>query len=75
MSFSNASTGDKPADPYTQKNAEQPDLKTKVNDLVDFINKCKYGMMTTKEAHSDKLVSRCMALTATVGSLPNALSR
>ncbi|KAI9167079.1 Protein bli-3 [Paramyrothecium foliicola] len=65
MSFSNTSTGDKQADPYKAKTLEEPDLKTKVNDLVEFITKSKYGMMTTKEADSDKLVSRCMALAAT----------
>lgn len=66
MSFSNTSTGDKPADPYKQANVSEPDLKTKVEDLVDFINKAKFGMLTTHEAATDNLVSRCMALAATV---------
>jgi hypothetical protein len=66
MSFSNTSTGDKPADPYKQKAIEDPSLKTKVDDLVEFITKSKFGMMTTKEAHSDLLVSRCMAVAGTV---------
>jgi general stress protein 26 len=65
MSFSNTSTGDKPADPYTSKSIAEPDVKTKVNDLVEFITKSKFGMLTTHESHSDKLVSRCMALAAT----------
>jgi general stress protein 26 len=65
MSFSNTSTGDKPADPYKQANEEQVNLKTKVEDLVNLITKCKFGMMTTHEAASDRLVSRCMALAAT----------
>jgi hypothetical protein len=66
MSFSNTSTGDKPADPYKKANADEVDTKTKVQDLVTFIEKCKFGMMTTHEAASDNLVSRCMALAATV---------
>ena len=37
-----------------------------VNDLVEFMKSCKFGMMTTKAADSDKLASRCMALAATV---------
>jgi general stress protein 26 len=65
MSFSNTSTGDKPADPYKKANADEVDTKTKVQDLVTFIEKCKFGMMTTHEAASDNLVSRCMALAAT----------
>ena len=65
MSFSNTSTGDKPSDPYKEKNTDQPDLKTKISDLVDFVTKSKYAMMTTREADSDKLVSRCMAVAAT----------
>lgn len=69
MSFSNANTGDKPADPYKKLNAEDPDLNTKVEGLVDFITTAKFGMMTTHEASSNNLVSRCMALAATV-SLP-----
>jgi hypothetical protein len=68
MSFSNTSTGDKPADPYKQANEEQVNLKTKVEDLVNLITKCKFGMMTTHEAASDRLVSRCMALAATVNN-------
>lgn len=66
MSFSNTSTGDKPADPYKQLNEDEPDLKTKVEQLVEFITKAKFGMMTTHEVASEQLVSRCMALAATV---------
>ncbi|KAK5998360.1 Protein bli-3 [Cladobotryum mycophilum] len=65
MSFSNTSTGDKPADPYKAANKEVVDLPTKINDLVDFITTCKFGMMTTVEASTSELVSRCMALAAT----------
>ncbi|KAG5925484.1 hypothetical protein E4U42_004244 [Claviceps africana] len=64
-SFSNTSTGDKPADPYKQANQQELDVRTKVEDLGNFINACKYGMMTTKSAESGRLVSRCMAVAAT----------
>ncbi|KOS17951.1 Protein bli-3 [Escovopsis weberi] len=65
MSFSNTSTGDKPADPYKETNKDVVDLPTKFHDLIEFITDCKFGMMTTVEATSTKLVSRCMALAAT----------
>jgi len=61
-SFSNTDTGNKPADPYTQKNLEEPSLKEKVEDLLSFIDKTKFCMMTTQTADSDLLASRCMAL-------------
>jgi hypothetical protein len=64
----NTNTGDKPADPYKATNYEEVSLDNKVNDLVDFIKGCKFGMMTTKAADSDKLASRCMAVAATVRS-------
>ncbi|KAL8798352.1 MAG: hypothetical protein Q9200_007791 [Gallowayella weberi] len=48
MSFSNTDTGDKPADPYKAVNKTEPKLKEKVEDLVDFIESCKFGMMTTR---------------------------
>ncbi|KAL6881353.1 blue light inducible protein [Trichoderma novae-zelandiae] len=61
------SSENKPADPYTEVNKDEADLQTKVTDLVNFITKCKFGMMTTIEAGSaqNNLVSRCMALAAT----------
>jgi len=65
-SFSNASTGDKTADPYTAKNEQEPSLKQKVDDLVAFIDKTKFSMLTTRVADSDLLASRAMALAATV---------
>ncbi|CAD0016135.1 unnamed protein product [Aureobasidium pullulans] len=69
MSFSNTDTGSKPADPYTAKNLEQPDtLKEKVGDLITFVEKSKYCMMTTRIASSGLLVSRCMALAAKEGN-------
>jgi hypothetical protein len=41
---------------------ENPPLTEKVQDLVKFIEKCKFCMMTTRIASSGLLVSRCMAL-------------
>jgi hypothetical protein len=75
MSFSNTDTGSKPADPYKEANKQEVDLETKINDLVSFVQGCKFGMMTTKAANSDKLASRCMALAATVGQRPSQLAR
>ena len=68
MSFSNADTGSKPADPYKAKNAEETATKEKVDGLVEFITACKFGMMTTRIESTGLLVSRCMALAAKVGS-------
>lgn len=65
MSFSNTDTGDKPADPYTATNIQDPDLKEKVEDLVNFVSKCKFCMMTTRTSDG-LLASRCMALAAKV---------
>ena len=65
--FSNTDVpGDKPADPYTAINKSNPDLKEKVDDLVSFIDSCKFGMMTTRIGSSGLLTSRCMALAAKV---------
>lgn len=65
--FSNASTGDAPADPYKAANSDnEVTLETKIDDLVTFMNACKFGMMTTRDSTSGALVSRCMALAATV---------
>lgn len=66
MSFSNTDTGSKNADPYTEKNHENAALKDKVEDLVQFIEKCKFCMMATRIADSGLIVSRCMALAAKV---------
>ena len=65
-SFSNADTGSKPADPYTQKNLEEVSLKEKVEDLFTFIDKTKFCLFTTQAADSDLLASRAMALAAKV---------
>ncbi|KAL8799128.1 MAG: hypothetical protein Q9182_006134 [Xanthomendoza sp. 2 TL-2023] len=67
MSFSNTDTGDKPADPYKEANKTEPKLKEKIEDLVDFIESCKFGMMTTRIESTGLLVSRCMALAAKEG--------
>lgn len=65
--FSNADTGSKVADPYTQKNLEEPSLKEKAEDLFSFIDKTKFCLLTTQTADSDLLASRAMALAAKVG--------
>jgi len=65
MSYSNTDTGSKPADPYKEKNQEEPGLEEKIQDLTSFVSKSKFGMMTTSAAGSGVLASRCMALAAT----------
>lgn len=68
--FSNTEVpADKPADPYTATNKTEPELKEKVQDLINFIESCKFGMMTTRIESSGLLTSRCMALAAKVGPL------
>ena len=66
MSFSNTDTGSKPADPYKAKNIDDTSIQEKVEGLSEFITSCKYGMMTTRDASSGALISRCMALAAKV---------
>lgn len=66
MSFSNTDTGSKAADPYTEKNKDETSIKEKVDDLSEFVSACKFGMMTTRDASTGALVSRCMALAAKV---------
>lgn len=65
MSYSNTDTGSKPADPYVHKNLQEPSLKEKVDDLVAFVDKCKFCMMTTK-TNDGLLASRCMGLAGKV---------
>jgi len=65
MSYTATETGTKPADPYLVKNKDEPGLKEKVEDLVAFIEKCKFALMTTRVESCGVLVSRCMALAAT----------
>ncbi|KAK3940264.1 hypothetical protein QBC46DRAFT_261264 [Diplogelasinospora grovesii] len=63
--FSNASTGDKHADPYKTANLDSDvTLDQKFNDLNAFIDNCKFGMMTTIDNKTKNLASRCMALAA-----------
>lgn len=66
--FSNTDSvpSDKPADPYKATNLTDPELPEKVQDLVKFIESCKFGMMTTRIESSGLLTSRCMALAAKV---------
>lgn len=66
----NTATGTHPVDPYKAQNAEDPPLAEKVQDLVEFINQVKFGMLTTKQSEGDYLASRCMALAATVRPVP-----
>lgn len=68
MSFSNTDTGSKPEDPYKEKNKDETSLREKVEDLVNFMEKCKFAMMTTRVGSSGLLASRCMALAAKVRS-------
>ena len=54
-------------DPYKQKNKEDDiTLQEKIDDLSNFMTACKYAMMTTHDAETGKLVSRCMAIAAKV---------
>lgn len=66
MSYSTTDTGDKPADPYKEKNVDEPGAKEKIEDLVQFVEKNKFCMMTTKISSSGLLASRCMALAGKV---------
>jgi hypothetical protein len=64
--FSNTDTGSKPADPYKEKNLDDASIKEKVEDLSEFISNCKFGVMTTRDGITGRLVSKCMALAAKV---------
>lgn len=64
--FSNADTGSKSADPYKEKNLDSASIKEKVEDLSEFVSACKFGMMTTRDGSTGRLVSRCMALAGKV---------
>jgi general stress protein 26 len=72
--FSNADTGSKSADPYTQKNLEDPALKEKAEDLLNFVDKTKFCLLTTQVADSDLLASRAMALAAKVSYTLSSLN-
>ncbi|KAI3335301.1 bli-3 [Ustulina deusta] len=63
--FSNTHTAGKPADPYTRADKDTAvTAQDKINGLDNFVGACKFGMMTTRDQASGKLVSRCMALAA-----------
>jgi len=66
MTYSNADTGNKTADPYVAKNTDHAALSEKVEDLVNFVENQKFCMMTTRIASTGMLASRCMALAAKV---------
>lgn len=68
MSYSNADTRSKPADPYKEKILKKPSLRNKVEDLVAFTDKCKFCTMTTRMGRSRLFISRCIALTAKEGN-------
>jgi len=55
-------------DPYKQKNKEEPPLKEKVEDLVSFIERCKFCMMSTR-TKDGLIASRCMALAGKVSDI------
>ncbi|KAI0470995.1 pyridoxamine 5'-phosphate oxidase [Xylariaceae sp. FL0804] len=62
-SFSNTDTGSKPPGPYYNKNVENDvPLSEKIEALTKFVSGCKFGMMTTHDKKTGKLVSRCMAI-------------
>ncbi|KAI0435262.1 bli-3 [Xylaria sp. FL1042] len=63
--FSNTDTAGKPADPYTHVNKDEAvTTQDKIDALDKFASACKFGMMTTRDQSSGKLVSRCMAVAA-----------
>lgn len=69
--FSNTNTGDKPADPYKAANLDnETPLAQRIQDLSDFMSHCKFCMMTTHDAKTGQLSSRCMALAAKVCACP-----
>jgi hypothetical protein len=55
----------RPADPYTAKNKQEPELKEKIEDLVAFVERTKFCLLTTR-TQDGLLASRCMALAAKV---------
>lgn len=61
-------TSGKHTDPYKEANLDtEVTIAQKIEDLAQFIQGCKFGMMTTRDSNkSGNLVSRCMALVTTV---------
>jgi hypothetical protein len=53
-------------DPYKKANAEDSSIKTKIEGLTAFVDEHKMGMLTTRQANSGMLVSRCMAVATRV---------
>ena len=68
MSEGFSNTNVKNADPYKEKNKEEPPLKEKVEDLVSFIERCKFCMMSTR-TKDGLIASRCMALAGKVSDI------
>jgi hypothetical protein len=67
MAQQNPDTSAKHVDPYKEANLETGvSLEQKIQDLSSFMTHCKFAMMTTRDAKSGNLVSRCMALAAQV---------
>ncbi len=63
----------KHADPYKETNLEtEVTLEQKIQDLSNFMVHCKFGMMTTHDASTGNLVSRCMGLAAQVRPSPSS---
>ncbi|KAL2015660.1 hypothetical protein VTK56DRAFT_5059 [Thermocarpiscus australiensis] len=60
-----STTSVKHADPYKEANLDTGvTLEQKIQDLSAFMSHCKFALMTTRDAKSGNLVSRCMALAA-----------
>lgn len=58
-------TSAKHHDPYRDANLDtKVTLDQKIQDLNHFMKHCKFAMMTTRDAATGRLVSRCMALAA-----------
>ena len=73
--YSKTDTGSKPADPYKAKAYENElPVKEKVEGLIKLIEGSMFGMMTTRQAKTGHLVSRCMALAGKVRCSPLARS-
>jgi len=68
MSEGFSNTNVQNADPYKEKNKEEPPLKEKVEDLVSFIERCKFCMMSTR-TKDGLIASRCMALAGKVSDI------
>lgn len=66
MSVTDSKIHNQPADPYQEKNIDDVSIKDKIQDLSELIDSCKFGVMTTRDARTGYLVSRCMAVAAKV---------